>query len=332
LRLAVVAFAIFAVAELWQAYRCSREEFSLRLKKLALAAAGFALVFSWAAVHAIRQPETFFGRGLYVFRGGTPERLANLFWSVLLPVHYDDRYLQLVGPGHVFDSVALGLPAANLAAVPPLLGILFLVGLIMAARRHRDRPALRYLLVFYVVAIVVLGIAGPSLTRFFVIFPLVAIFGAMPLSRLVHERPRLRIATVVALYSLAAYGIFTYLRSGPSSDPTRIHGAEMGASVGRRARSLCEQGGTPLCVVGRERNLVSYLTIGHWPEVRLREFHERAVRLGELQADLEHATAVLVDDSPNLEPLVRYLTKGGAYSSKRGSHFTEFVPRQPEAR
>jgi len=330
LRLAVVAFAVFAVLELGAAFRRSRGEGVATAHKVALVAGGFLLAFSWAAVWAVREPGTFFGRGLYVFRGGVADRLANALWTVLLPVRYDDQYLALAGPRHIFDSVALGLPNAGLSAIPPLLGVVSLVGLVVALRSWRESAAMRYLLIAYGGFVVLLGSAGPSLTRLFAVFPILVICGALALTRLVRGRPTARIAVLVSLLLLATWECVAYLRSDVVSDPTRPGASAMSTAVGRRAREVSERGARPLCVVGRERNVVRFLTIGHWDRVRIEEFHERAVSLGELRPALEGAEVVLVDDTPNLAPLLRHLRRDPSLVESRGAGFHEFG-RRPRA-
>jgi hypothetical protein len=306
-RLVVLTFALFGALELVRATKRSRDEGTRFLRKLAAAAGGFLPVFSWNAAWALREPETFFGRGAYVIRGEATDWLANVWATLLLPVHYAEPYRYVLGEGHNFDSVAVALPMAGLSAIPPLLGAVSFVGLFLAVRNHRDRPVVRFLLLFYVVAVLALGFTGPSLTRLYILFPIIMLFIGIGLNRLIVTFPRQRSRIVLVLYAVAAFSLWSYFQTPPSSDPTKLHGADMAAAVGRRARALSAEGRTPLCVVSQDRNVVRYFTIGHWDEVRIREIYRRPFRLRKIQDQLPHVDVILVDEGPNLKPLVRLL-------------------------
>ncbi len=306
-RLVVLTFALFGALELVRATNRSRDEGKRLLRKLGAAAGGFLLVSSWSAAWALREPEAFFGRGVYVIRGGVAGWLANVLATVVLPVHYAELYRSEFGPGHNFDSVAVALPMAGLSAVPPLLGAISFVGLFLAVRSHRDRPVVRFLLLFYVVAVLALGFTGPSLTRLYILFPVIVLFIGIGLTRLIATFPRQRSRIVLLLYAVAAFSLWSYFQTPPSSDPTKLNGADMAAAVGRRARALSAAGRTPLCVVSQDRNVVRYFTIGHWDEVRIREIYRRPFRLRKIQEHLPHVDVILVDEGPNLQPLVRLL-------------------------
>ncbi len=323
-RVTVLAFALFGILELARAGKGSRDEGVRLARKLAGAAVGFLLVFSWNAVWAVREPATFFGRGAYVIRGGAADWLANTVATVLLPVHYGEAYRSALGEGHDFDAVAVALPAAGLPAIPPVLGAVFFAGLLLAARRHRDLPVVRFLLLFYVVSVVVLGFTGPSLTRLYVLFPVIVLLVGVALSRLTAAFPRLRPWVVLALYAMASLSLWSYFQAA-SFDPTKLNGAHMAGAVGRRARALCAAGREPLCVVSRDRNVVRYLTIGHWDELRIREFHRRPFQLRKVEDDMPQADVILVDDGPNVEPFVRLLEEDDRYRAvARRPYFHEF--------
>ena len=68
---------------------------------------------------------------------------------------------------------------------------------------------------------------------------------------------------VLGLYAMAALGLWFYFQAAGSA-PAVLNGAHAAGAVGRRARDLCVAGRRPLCVVSRDRNVVRYLTIGHW--------------------------------------------------------------------
>jgi hypothetical protein len=306
-RLVVLTFALFGALELALAARHSRDEGKRLLRKLAAAAGGFLVVFSWSAAWGLREAETFFGRGIYVVRGGVTDWVANVLATVALPVHYAERYRSELGEGHNFDSVAIALPVAGLSAIPPLLGAVFFLGLYLAVRRHRDRPVVRFLLLFYVVAVLALGFTGPSLTRLYILFPVIVLFIGIGLNRVMAAFPRRRSWVLVALYGVAALSLWSYFQAPPSSDPTKLNGADMAAAVGRRARALSEEGRRPLCVVSQDRNVVRYFTIGHWDEVRIREIYRRPFRPRKIEEHLPHVDVILVDDGPNLKPLVQLL-------------------------
>jgi hypothetical protein len=92
-----------------------------------------------------------------------------------------------------------------------------------------------------------------------------------------------------------------------------LNGAHGPGAVGRRARTLCEAGHRPLCVVSRDRNVVRYLTIGHWDEMRIHEFHRRPFQLRKVEHEIAQADVILIDDGPALEPFVRLLQDDGRF-------------------
>lgn len=325
-RVVVLAFALFGALELARAWRVSREDARRLATKLAAAAAGFLVVFSWHAAGAVRDPATFFGRGTYVIRGGAADWLANTVATLLLPVHYGDAYRSALGDGHDFDAVAVALPAAGLPAIPLVVGAAFFVGLFIAARRHRDLPVVRFLLLFYLASLCALGFTGPSLTRLYVMFPVFVLFAGLAFGRLTAAFPAGRPWVVLGLYAMAALGLWSYFQAAGSA-PAALNGAHTAGAVGRRARDLCAEGRRPLCVVSRDRNVVRYLTIGHWDDVTVREFHRRPFRPPKLQDDIPRADVILVDDGANVEGLVRQLRDDGAYrEAPPRAHFREFWP------
>jgi hypothetical protein len=327
-RLVVFAFALFAAVELTLTAKRSRDEGQQLLRKLAATAGGFLLVFSWAAVWALREPETFFGRGAYIIRGGVRDWLANLLATLLLPVRYAETYRSELGEGHNFDSAAIALPVAGLPAIPLVLGAVFFAGLYVAVRGHRDRPLVRLLLIFYVVAVLALGFTGPSLTRLYILFPVFVLFIGIALARLTAALPRRRPWIIVALYAVAAFSLWSYFRTPPSSDPTKLHGADMAGAVGRRARTLSEEGRRPLCVVSQDRNVVRYFTIGHWDDVRIREIYRRPFRPRKIEEHLPHVDVILVDEGRNLKPLAELLEEDeGFRQGPPRSYFLEFERR-----
>jgi hypothetical protein len=328
LRLVVLTFLLFGALELALATARSRPEAGRVLRKLLALAGGFLLVFSWNAVWALREPETFLGRGAYVIRGGTTDWLGNVLATLILPVHYAEPYVSVLGEGHNFDAVAVALPVAGLPAIPPVLGVAFFVGVLLAVRRHRDQPIVRFLLLFYGVAVLALGFTGPSLTRLYVLFPVIVVFIGVALTRLLARFPRRRSWLVLALYGLAVFSLWSYFRTPPSSDPTKLNGADMAGEVGRRARALARDGRRPLCVVSQDRNVVRYFTIGHWDAVRIREVYRRPFRPRQIERHLPHVDVVLVDEGANLEPLVRLLERDDDFrEAAPGLYLREFDRR-----
>ena len=327
-RLVVLTFAPFGALELVLATRRSGDEGRRLLRKLAATAGGFLMVFSWNAAWALREPETFFGRGIYVIRGGVTDWVANVLATVVLPVHYAEPYRSEFGDGHNFDSVAVALPVAGLPAIPPILGAVFFVGLFLAVRSHRDRPIVRFLLLFYVIAVLALGFTGPSLTRLYVLFPVLVLFIGIGLNRLIAAFPRHRPLVIVALYAVAAFSLWSYFQTPPSSDPTKLNGADMAGAVGRRARALSEEGRRPLCVVSQDRNVVRYFTIGHWNAVRIREIYRRPFRLRKIEEHRPHVDVILVGEGPNLKPLAQLLEEDEGYrEAPPRPYFREFERR-----
>jgi hypothetical protein len=168
---------------------------------------------------------------------------------VSLPFWYPDEFRLLVGETFIFDSFGASLTAAGFPPVEIPVALAFCAGL--WAFRRTSSIAAAFLVSIYVLATVLLGPAGPSLTRFLVVLPVILVFSAMGLASLLEGR---RTATRFAAAALLAgalwrgreYGI-AFSRGAPGRStcpkarqrsanelfPCRRAGNESSASWGR---------------------------------------------------------------------------------------------------
>src|SRR5581483_4847169 len=111
---------------------------------------------------AIR-PDDFLTRGNYVLVGSTWDKFVNVVSTALLPFYYPDRYRDVAGRGFFFDSISAALTARGHNPIHFFVAAALIVGLVQA-KQFIMKPAFTFLLVSWITGVLILGIAGPSLT------------------------------------------------------------------------------------------------------------------------------------------------------------------------
>ena len=289
------------------------------LRRAAAAAAGFAAVSIPNLVFLCAHPREFFGRGSYVFVGSLADRAANFAAVLLLPFHYLDRYRFVAGPGGSFDTdgTSATLTAGGLEPVPALVGIFFALGLVLALKNRRD-PATIFLALTLVLSGLLLGPAGPSLTRFLLAVPALVIFASFGVATLART-PLTRAAGAAILIAIGAHALTSYFRIlGSGGKDAAPFAGSAATAMGERARATFANGPV-LCIVTESANVVRYLA--HGTPVTVVEFYQRPFDPREARPARDVRT-LFVEANPRLDA---WRPEGWAEAS-RDSRFRILVP------
>jgi hypothetical protein len=315
-RVLPIAFLIYAAGRLW---RDGGKRGDL-LRRYAAVLAGALFVSIPNLVLVLRQPDVFLFRGSYVVQGDILVKALNVLRTLLLPVHYPD-YQAPLGPTHKFDGVSIGLTAAGLRPVHPIVGIAFLLGLARAWSRRRE-STISFLLIAWLTATVALGMSGPSLTRMLLLLPIYLVLAALGLGAVL----RIRGAPFVigtALLLLTAVQARDYFVALPQNPVTKLQYGPAATAIGRRARVLAADGTRVMCVVAGNANVVDYLTHDFHERVRVIEFFSRPANRNEIPLLQFQPQVVLLDGDPELDSLRATFLPIGRMEPRSG--FDEFT-------
>ena len=213
----------------------------------------------------------------------------------------DPSYRSLVGPVHVFDGVSAAFTTAGLQPIHPVLAALLLIGL-RAAWQHRERPALCFLFLVWLLGTLGLGVAGPSLTRLLIVLPALLISAALGAGWLVERRPRVAplLAAVLLLVMLAEH--YRYFTTFAQAAEAQAYYSPAATPIGRRARELAATGKRVVAVVSKDANVVTYLTYDQAPAVRVVEFYRRALEPREVPIGAFQPQVLLVERAARFAP------------------------------
>jgi hypothetical protein len=247
--------AVVVAAAVWILWRTVRT----RDWKPAAAMASAALVVSIPGfLYLAHDPRGFLLRGAYVAKGG---ELHNIAFTALMPFVYPPEYRDINGPHHFFDGVSAGLTHAGIHPVHPLVALLFLGGLYIALRRKVGG----LLLLCGAVAVLLVGTAGPSLTRMLVALPVLLVPASLAAARL----PGWAFAAVVLIVgSTHAHAYFVRF---PDDAAAQFNFSPAATPLGQRAAELERTGVRVLCVLSKDANVVRFLA----PRAAVAEFYFR---------------------------------------------------------
>lgn len=269
-RVLPIAFVAYAVIR-WISQPGNRECF--KRKYTAVIVSAFAASIPNLLFLAMR-PEDFLTRGNYVLVGSAWDKLVNVVSSALLPLYYPDRYRDVAGRGFFFDSISAALTARGYSPVHFVVAAALIVGL-FRAKQFIMKPAFAFLLVSWITAVLILGIAGPSLTRFLMLVPVYLVFAALGFWTLVGQFPAARTGVLVVLIWIWFSGSYGYLFGSGESQAASIYFDSAATSIGQDAARLAREGRRVLCVVSRDKDVVSFLTHDESARVGIVEFYDR---------------------------------------------------------
>lgn len=251
LPIAVVAAAV------WHALRAAPEDHSASRRAAGAAILGIFLFSLPNLAFFAAHPREFLDRGRYVYVGGAEDRAANIRATLGLPFGFPDEYRGQAGTGAAFDAdgVSATFSAAGLNPVPFWVTLLSGVGLVKILRMKWEGPEV-FLLGMLALVLAVLAPAGPSLSRLFILLPILLALagrGTGPLTRLVPWRA----AVPLALLLGGAFSISSYFKALSGPDPPPFV-AQAATAIGEGARSAAARGPVS-CVVSRDASVVRYL-------------------------------------------------------------------------
>jgi hypothetical protein len=288
-----IAFVAYAVIRLWT----HPEKRTLLLVK-------YRAIVAWAFIASIpnllflaSQPKTFLARGDYVMVGTAWDKAANVASTALLPFYYPDRYRDLVGHGFFFDSISAALTARGHSPVHFILAAALVIGLLQA-KRFIGKPVFIFLLLSWITSIVTLGIAGPSLTRMFIVLPVYLVFAALGLGALLEMFPATRAGIVVILIWVWLSVGYKYLFGSGESQAASIYFNSAATPIGEQAERLAHEGRRVMCVVSRDKDVVTYLTHDQSERVRVVEFYSKQLDSSQIPFNAFQPDDLLIENLP----------------------------------
>jgi 4-amino-4-deoxy-L-arabinose transferase-like glycosyltransferase len=251
--------AVLAAAA-WTAFRAAPERRPAARRAALAALLGVLLVSVPNIVFLATHPRDFLERGRYVFVGGAGDRAANVGATLALPFGFPDAYRGQAGTGAGYDADGVSATFSTSGQDPAALWVTLLagLGLFHTLRRERDGAAV-FLLGTCALVLVVLAPAGPSLSRFLILAPLLLAFAGRGAAA-VERSVRWRFGVPAALAIGGAWAIATYFRALDRPDPPPFV-AQAATAIGEGARRAAADGPVA-CVVSRDASVVRYLAHG----------------------------------------------------------------------
>jgi hypothetical protein len=289
-RVLPVAFAVYAAVRLWRA-REGRPEMWRRYGAIV---AGAALVSIPNLVFFAQKPAEFLGRGNYVVAGNWGDRAINVFWTALLPWYYPEAYRSLGSLTYQSDGVSAGLLGTGQNPINLVLALAMLVG-VWRARRMLHRPVAAFLLSALAVSIVILGIAGPSLTRLLIVLPIYLVLAAIGFGYVVEKWRRAGLLVALLILGVGGVEAYGYFPAWPEMGEYYGAGA---TPIGQKAAELAKGGQRVLCVVSKDANVVRLLTHAQQDRVGVVEFYRRPLQPSELPMLQVRPDVALIEETP----------------------------------
>jgi hypothetical protein len=298
-RVLLVVFLVYALVRLLQ----SMPHSARLLRCYAFISLGIVIVSLpnlWALLQA---PGEFISRGSYVLRGGIEDKLTNLLWTFLLPFSaYRDIYRELQGPSHYFDGVSAALTSAGFTPIHPLIAVAFVGGLWRIWKTRREKTSL-FVLISWIAATLILGIAGPSLTRMLIALPVYLAIAALGVDMFLKRLPSFAPAVALALATLTVYQGYAYFTRLPESKAASFYFGPVATPMGRRAAVLLARGERVLCATLKDANVIRYLTHGHIGQLGILEFY--APQRQEIALEDFAGGIFLVENDQNFASLIQ---------------------------
>jgi 4-amino-4-deoxy-L-arabinose transferase-like glycosyltransferase len=251
---------VVVAAAVWPALRAAPQDRTESRRAAGAAILGIFLFSLPNLAFLATHPNEFLERGRYVYVGGAGDRVANVKATLALPFGFPKAYRGQAGTGAAFDAdgVSATFSAAGLNPLPLWVTLLAGIGLVKILRMKWEGPEV-FLLGMLALVLAVLAPAGPSLSRLFILLPILLALagrGTGPLTRLVPWRA----AVPLALLLGGAISISSYFKALSGPDPPPFV-AQAATAIGEGARGAAARGPVS-CVVSRDANVVRYLAHG----------------------------------------------------------------------
>jgi hypothetical protein len=191
------------------------------------------------------------------------------------------------------DRVSSSFAAAGLEPVGLPIALAFLLGLWVM--REQFRLAASFLLLVALVSALFLGTAGPSLTRFLLVLPVLLAFASVGLGEVARRGRTAAALAGAGLLALALWSGPAYARAFSSGGAGSKWLGESVVALAVRAEELAAKGRRVLCVVGDAGNTIRYITYRHADRVSVSEFADRPPGPGEVPLRKFQPDVVLVE-------------------------------------
>jgi hypothetical protein len=294
-RVLPIAFALYAAYRL---IRCGGERPQL-FKRYAAIAAGAFVVSIPNLLFFLQRPKDFLSRGSYVFNWGSgADRLVNLLASIFFPFYYPDFYRHSRARSFDFDAISAGLTLPGHNPIHIILAAGLAIG-IFSIRRYLDRPIAVYSIAVWVTAMASLGIAGPSVTRLLILWPIYIVLASLGFGYLIQRQKLLRIPVLVLLVFVGFSDLYTYVNTaGAGSVEYSFYFNPAATAIGNAAESLSAGGQRVLSIVSRDANVLKFLTHRRAGQVRIFEVYQRPLVPSEIPVAEFKPTVLLIEKNP----------------------------------
>lgn len=264
--------------------------------------AGFALASVPNVVLLFNSPGEFLWRGSYVLSGQGVSIPRNLVASLLLPLYYLDSYRGYSSAPFDVDGFSSALAAPGFNPIHPIVSIMIIIGLAKAWRLFGEKAEVVFLMCAWLVGTLILGIAGPSLTRFLILLPVYLIFASLAFAgtEISWKERTAPFAVAVLLLALVG-GAYAYFFQFRSSSEAQSYYSAIATPLGLRARALAGEGKRVLCVVTKDKSVIRYLTYPVRQRVEVAEFYRRPFDPAEISGLASKADVLLVEKDAQFE-------------------------------
>jgi hypothetical protein len=249
-------------------------------------------------IFLVRFPQEFLFRGSYSIPQEAGLKITGLVWSFLFPFFYPS-HLTSEFYQRVFevDSVSNGLVVAGISPIHIIVAFAFLTGLARACRDWRESGA-AFLLISWSAGTIILGIAGPSLTRLLILLPVYLLLAALGFAEGLKRLPGYRWVFVALLALVVVSHGYRYFYEVGSSPHAKFYASAVATPMGERAAVLAAAGRRVVCVVFKDANVIRYLTRSHGSNVQVAEFYFRPLVLREIPLEEFKPEILLIERTP----------------------------------
>jgi hypothetical protein len=292
-RVLPIAFIAYAAIRLWTQPQ-NRKPLIARYREIV----AWALVASIPnLIFLVTRPGDFLTRGSYVLVGSSWDKAANVISTAILPFYYPDRYRDLGGHGFLFDSISAALTARGHNPVHIIVAAALVITLSQAGR-YFEKPVFAFMLLTWIVSILMLGIAGPSLTRMLIVLPVCLVFAALGFETLLTKVPSARAGVLLVLVWLWLSGDYSYLAGLGETQAASIYFNSAATAIGQQAERSAREGRRVLCVVSRDKDVVAFLTHDQSARVGVVEFYAKPLNPAEIPFNAFQPDDLIVENLP----------------------------------
>jgi Dolichyl-phosphate-mannose-protein mannosyltransferase len=222
----------------------------------------------------IKQPAGFLTRGNYVLVGNNWDKVSNVISTALTPFYYADRYRDVIGRGFFFDAISAALTARGHNPLHFILSAALVIGLLQA-KQFFEKPVFAFLLSAWITSVLILGVAGPSLTRLLILLPVYLVFAALGFGALLAKIPSARAGLLVMMIWVWLSSDYKYMFGAGEPEAASVYFNAAATPMGREAERLAHEGRRVLCVLSREKDVVAFLTHDESSRVKIVEFYRQ---------------------------------------------------------